>query len=208
MPTSGQWVAFALASLVFIQVPGPSLLFTLGRALTVGRGDALLSVLGNGLGLISQSILVAVGLGAVTATSAPAYTVLKIVGAGYVVWLGIQSIRHRADARGELFEGGRAPEGGTRALLTGYIVGTTNPKTVLFFVSFLPHFTDTTAPVGPQIALLGLGFGAMAVASDGMWAILFGKLRSWFAREPRRLDRLGMVGGLMMIGMGGILAAT
>src|SRR3954470_24225859 len=97
VPSTHQWLAFLVASALFIQVPGPSLLFTIGRALTVGRRDALLSVLGNALGLTTQVCLVAVGLGAVVAASAHAYTVLKIVGAGYVVWLGIQAIRHRAD---------------------------------------------------------------------------------------------------------------
>ena len=95
MPSSNQWIAFLVASFLFIQIPGPSVLFMLGRALTVGRRDALVSVAGNGLGLMVQAALVAVGLGAVVAASATAYSVLKIVGAAYVVWLGIQAIRHR-----------------------------------------------------------------------------------------------------------------
>ena len=102
MPTTSQWLAFVVASALFIQVPGPSLLFTIGRALTVGRRDALLSVVGNALGVTTQVLLVAVGLGAVVAASAEAYTVLKVAGAAYVVWLGIQAIRHRADARSAL----------------------------------------------------------------------------------------------------------
>ena len=109
VPTTSQLLAFALASILFIQVPGPSLLFTIGRALTVGRRAALLSVLGNALGLIAQIVAVALGLGAVVAASAAAYTVLKIVGAGWVVWLGIQAIRHRGDARVALLLGERHP---------------------------------------------------------------------------------------------------
>lgn len=108
MPSTTQWVTFLLASLLFIQVPGPSLLFTLGRALTVSLHDALLSVVGNALGLLAQIVLVAVGLGAVVAASATAYTVIKVVGAAYVVWLGVQAIRHRADARTAL-AGERTP---------------------------------------------------------------------------------------------------
>ncbi|HEU4338119.1 MAG TPA: LysE family transporter, partial [Nocardioides sp.] len=87
MPSSSQWVAFLVASILFIQVPGPSLLFTIGRALTVGRREALLSVVGNALGLVAQVVLVAVGLGAVVAASAAAYTAVKVLGAAYVVWL-------------------------------------------------------------------------------------------------------------------------
>jgi len=209
MPSSSQWIAFLVASILFIQVPGPSVLFMLGRALTVGRRDALISVAGNGLGLAVQALLVAVGLGAVVAASATAYSVLKLVGAAYVVYLGVQAIRHRGDARQALAEGRSAPrEGSRRALMTGMIVGLTNPKTIVFFVAFLPHFTAGSAAAGPQIALLGLVFAAMAITSDSIWALLAGKARDWFAREPRRLDRLGLAGGVMMIGLGGTMAAT
>ena len=208
MPSSNQWIAFLVASFLFIQIPGPSVLFMLGRALTVGRRDALVSVAGNGLGLMVQATLVAIGLGAVVAASATAYSVLKIVGAAYVVWLGIQAIRHRGDARRAMLEGRGAPSEGRRALLTGLVVGLTNPKTIVFFVAFLPQFTDETAAAGPQIALLGLVFAVMAITSDSIWAILAGKARDWFAREPRRLDRLGVAGGVMMIGLGGTMAAT
>ena len=121
----------------------------LGRALTVSLRDALVSVAGNALGLVAQVMLVAVGLGAVVAASATAYTALKIVGAAYVVWLGIQAIRHRGDARLALLAGERPPERATAALRTGFVVGVTNPKTIVFFVAFLPQFTSPGAPAGP-----------------------------------------------------------
>src|SRR6478736_3392168 len=92
VPSSSQWIAFLVASLLFIQVPGPSLLFTIGRALTVGRRDALLSVVGNGVGLLGQMLAVAFGLGAIVAASATAYTVLRLGGAAYVIYLGVQAI--------------------------------------------------------------------------------------------------------------------
>ena len=209
MPTSSQWLAFLVASILFIQVPGPSLLFTIGRALTVGRRDALLSVLGNTLGLLVQVFAVAVGLGAVVAASASAYTVLKICGALYVVWLGISAIRHRADARVALDTAQRLPEGRGRALRTGLLVGVTNPKTIVFFVAFLPQFTNQAAGRdGLQIALLGLVFGALAVASDSCWALAASRARDWFARKPNRLDHLSTAGGVMMIGLGATLAAS
>src|SRR5882672_3491382 len=93
------FATFVIASILFIQVPGPSLLFTIGRALTVGRTEALLSVIGNATGLLIQVLGLAVGLGAVVAASAHAFTVLKLVGAAYVIYLGVQAIRHRDDAR-------------------------------------------------------------------------------------------------------------
>ena len=212
MPTTSQWIAFVVASALFIQVPGPSLLFTIGRALTVGRRDALLSVAGNALGITTQVLLVAVGLGAVVAASAEAYTVLKIAGAAYVVWLGIQAIRHRADARAALaaVDGERvAPAPASRSLRIGFTVGLTNPKTIVFFVAFLPQFVNEPAGhTGAQLALLGVVFGAMAVVSDGAWALAAGKARDWFARRPHRLDRLGAAGGIMMIGLGATMAAS
>lgn len=212
MPTTSQWLAFVVASALFIQVPGPSLLFTIGRALTVGRRDALLSVVGNALGVTTQVFLVAVGLGAVVAASAQAYVVLKVAGAAYVVWLGIQAIRHRADARAALEAVDQlavARGSARRSLRIGFTVGVTNPKTIVFFVAFLPQFVNEPAGhTGMQIALLGAVFGAMAVCSDSAWALAASKARDWFARRPQRLDRLGVAGGVMMIGLGATMAAS
>ena len=204
MPSSNQWIAFVIASILFIQVPGPSLLFTIGRALTVGRREALLSVVGNGVGVMTQVLLVALGLGAVVAASTTVYTVIKVVGAAYVIWLGLQAIRHRGGARQALESQVTAHHG--HALRIGFVVGLTNPKTILFFVAFLPQFTAPAAGhVAVQMAALGLAFGVMAICSDSLWAVLAGKARDWFAREPKRLDRLGAAGGAMMVGLGAAL---
>ncbi len=180
MPSTNQLLAFVVASILFIQVPGPSLLFTIGRALTVGRRDALLSVFGNTLGLVAQVIGVALGLGALVAASAAAYTMLKLVGAAYVVWLGVQAIRHRADAR--LAMGLTDPDERRPAqppwssVRTGFLVGATNPKTIVFFAAFLPQFIDPHAPAAPQLLLLGAVFGVLAVCSDSLLGA---------GREPR-----------------------
>jgi threonine/homoserine/homoserine lactone efflux protein len=197
VPSSSQWVAFLIASILFIQVPGPSLLFTIGRAL---------SVVGNGLGVTTQVLLVAVGLGAVVAASTTAYTVIKIAGAAYVIWLGVQAIRNRAEAREALERQVSARRG--HALRIGFIVGVTNPKTILFFVAFLPQFIDRAAGhAGAQMAVLGLVFGAMAICSDSVWALAAAKARDWFARKPKRLDKLGAAGGTMMVTLGATMLA-
>lgn len=219
MPTSSQWLAFVVASLLFIQLPGPSLLFMLGRALTVSRVDALLSVVGNALGLLAQVLLVAAGLGAVVAASATAYTVLKLAGAAYVIYLGVQAIRHRGDARAAMEvqasmdrqSSGRArPRAeALRSIRTGFIVGVTNPKTIVFFVAFLPQFANEAAGhAGLQVALLGLVFSVLAVASDSIWVFVASRARDWFARKPQRLDGLSATGGVMMIGLGATMVAT
>lgn len=212
MPTTSQWLAFVIASALFIQVPGPSLLFTIGRALTVGRRDALLSVVGNAIGVTTQVMFVAVGLGAVVAASTEAYVVLKVCGAAYVVWLGVQAIRHRADARVALDAVDTTVVVRTsslRSLRVGFLVGLTNPKTIVFFVAFLPQFVNEPAGhTGLQLALLGIIFGMMAACSDSVWALAASRARDWFARRPTRLDKLGVAGGVMMIGLGAALAAS
>lgn len=196
-------MAFLVASFVIIQVPGPSLLFTLGRALTVGRREALLSVVGNALGLLAQVALVAVGLGAVVAASATAYQVVKVVGAAYVIWLGVQAVRHRADARLAMLADVHVRRG--HPVRVGFTVGVTNPKTLVFFVAFLPQFADPAGPVALVTVLLGVVFAVMAVVSDSAWALLAAQARAWFAREPRRLDHLAATGGTMLVGLGVVM---
>lgn len=209
MPTTSQWAAFLVASILFIQVPGPSLLFTIGRALSVGRREALLSVCGNAAGVAVQTVFVALGLGAIVAASATAYSVLKLCGAAYVVYLGVQAIRHRTDAR-RVLEGMRPSTGRqSRPVRMGFVVGVTNPKTLVYFVAFLPQFVNEAAgSTGAQVALLGLVFALMAVMSDSVWALAASRARDWFARRPSRLDSLGLAGGLSMVCLGATMAAT
>lgn len=205
MPGLHALIAFAVASIVLIEIPGPSLLFALGRALSAGRREAVVSVIGNAVGLLGQVAAVAVGLGAVVAASAAAFTVLKLVGGLYVAYLGVQAIRHRRDARLALDAPAAAPLSAWRALRTGMVVGSTNPKTVVFFVAFLPQFVDDHHAAAPQLLVLGLIFAVLAVASDTCWVLAASRAKAWFAREPKRLDRLGATGGVMMIGLGGVL---
>lgn len=95
------------------------------------------------------------------------------------------------------------PGGRGKALRTGFVVGVTNPKTIVFFVAFLPQFVNASAGhVGAQMAMLGATFGTLAICSDSVWALVASKGRDWFARKPNRLDRLGVTGGVMMVGLG------
>ncbi|MGN6160476.1 MAG: LysE family translocator [Marmoricola sp.] len=207
MPTSSHLLAFLIASILFIQVPGPSLLFTIGRALTVGRREALLSVVGNALGLAAQVFAVTLGLGAIVAASATAFTILKLVGAAYVIFLGVQAIRHRRDAR-EAMAAGNPVNRARGPIRTGFIVGVTNPKTIVFFAAFLPQFVNPNTAATPQLLGLGVLFSVMAVASDSVWVAVASRARDWFARNPKRLDHLSVAGGVMMVGLGATLAST
>lgn len=209
VPTLSQFAAFALASIVFILIPGPSVLFALGRALTAGRREAVFAVGGNALGQFGQVLAVAVGLGALVAASATAFTVVKLVGAAYVVYLGIQAIRHRGDARAALHgEDVARRTTAWGAIRTGMVVGATNPKTIVFHLAFLPQFIDTSAPAVPQILLLGAIFSAMAFACDSGWVLAASRAKAWFARKPTRLDSLGAGGGVLMIGLGATMATA
>jgi threonine/homoserine/homoserine lactone efflux protein len=204
----GSWAGFAALAVVIIAIPGPSVLFTISRALTVGRRSALFTVAGNALGVSVQVVVAAFGLGAVVEDSAVAFSVLRYLGAAYIVYLGVQAVVHRDSLATAL---GRrvAPVTTRRAVRDGLIVGVTNPKTIVVLVAVLPGFTDPAAGHLPlQLLLLGLLFPAIAVASDSLWALAAGTARAWLARSPRRMAAIGGSGGLVMIGIGASLAFT
>jgi threonine/homoserine/homoserine lactone efflux protein len=203
-------LAFAAVAAVLILVPGPSVLFTVSRAVTVGRQGALITVVGNELGLVVQVIAVSFGAGAVVQRSAEVFTVVKLVGAVYVVYLGVQAIRHRHSMAAAL-AGKLPPVSGGRALRDGFMVGVANPKTIVFLTIALPGFTVTgpgSLPVPAQMIILGMLFPVIALALDSVWAVAAGTARQWLVRSPRRLAMIGGTGGLVMIGLGISLAAT
>jgi threonine/homoserine/homoserine lactone efflux protein len=201
-------LAFTLAALVLIVIPGPSVLFTIGRALALGRIGGLLSVLGNALGLLPIIGLVALGVGGIVAQSIVLFTILKIAGALYLMYLGIQAIRHRNDTAAAA-TAAALPRSAWRQLGEGFVVGVTNPKTIAFFVAVLPQFVDLDHGSVPlQMIELGLVFFAIALVSDGAWALVAAAARSWFGRSPKRIATLSATGGGLMIGLGGILLLT
>jgi threonine/homoserine/homoserine lactone efflux protein len=200
-------LAFSLAAVVLIIIPGPSVLFTIGRALALGRMGGLLSVLGNALGLLPVILLVALGVGGIVANSIVLFTIVKIAGALYLMYLGVQAIRHRR--RSAEAASGVPPRSAWRQLGEGFIVGITNPKTIAFFVAVLPQFVDLDAGAVPlQMIELGLVFFAIALISDGVWALVAAAAREWFGKSPKRIERLTATGGGLMIGLGGILLLT
>jgi threonine/homoserine/homoserine lactone efflux protein len=202
MVTMHQVVAFGLVALVLIAIPGPSVVFTIGRALTYGRTVALLTVVGNSFGLLAALILVSLGLGNLVATSDIAFEVVKVVGAVFLVYLGIQALRHRHSV--EVTDTGTPPAlHGMRALRQGFVVGFTNPKAYVIFAAVLPPFVDRDrGSATVQMLLLGSVAFVIGLCSDSVWALLASQLRRWFNASPSRGRALGTVGGVSMIGLG------
>ena len=195
-------LAFALVAIPIILLPGPSVLFVIGRSLSLGRVGGLLSVVGNALGGLVAVIAVSLGVGFVVAQSLVLFTVVKIAGASYLIYLGVQAIRHRrarADAIAEPVPAARP----WRLLLQGFLVGVSNPKTIVFFIAVLPQFVDYGGGSIPaQLLVLGTLFVTIALLTDSVWALAAGFARDWFATSPRRISTLGAAGGVMMIGLG------
>lgn len=198
-------IAFLLASLVIVAMPGPGVMFTIGRTLAHGRTAGLLSVAGNAIGTIPLAALVALGVGAIIAQSAILFTVIKLAGSAYLIWLGIQAIRHRNDSA--VPTGIVVPKSRIRQLMEGVVVGVTNPKTIAYFVAVLPQFVNVSAGATQmQLFVLGMVFVVLALIFDAAWALVASVARTWLGRSQKRLSAMGAAGGAMMIGLGGVLA--
>jgi threonine/homoserine/homoserine lactone efflux protein len=201
-------LAFALISFLLIIVPGPNVLFIISRSLMLGRTAGVGTALGGQIGVYVQVAAVAFGIGAVVERSVAVFTVLKLAGAVYLVYLGIQAVRHRNDL-GTAMSARAEPKSIRRIAADGFLVGLTNPKAIVFFIAVLPQFVDQSAGHVPaQMLLLGAIFVAIAVFCDSTWALVAGTARTWLASSPRRLALVGGTGGLVMIGIGTSLALT
>jgi threonine/homoserine/homoserine lactone efflux protein len=207
MPPTDRVLTFALAAAVVIAIPGPSVLFIVGRAVSSGRAAALLTVIGNTIGEYCQVIAVAFGVGALVERSVVAFSLVKVLGAVYLVYLGVKTFRDRRRLASLVDSEEQHSASWTAA--RGAFVGVTNPKTVVFLAAILPQFVSRSSGHVPvQILLLGLVFSAIALVSDTLWAVGANAFRAWFARSPRRLEIVGGVGGLAIIAVGAAVALT
>jgi threonine/homoserine/homoserine lactone efflux protein len=208
MPPTSHLLAFAITAWLLIVVPGPSVLFTVSRAIALGRIAGVATVAGNTVGAFVQTVAVAYGIGPLVERSVLLFTVLKLAGAGYLIFLGVQAVRHRRSL-GETLNATVERKTTTRIVLDGFTVGATNPKVIVFFAAILPQFTDRQAGHVPlQIVVLGALFAGIALLSDAAWAMVAGTARAWITRSRRRLELIGGTSGLVMIGIGVRLALT
>lgn len=200
--------AFVVIAVVLILVPGPSVIFVVTRSLTLGRGAGLATVVGNATGVYVQVVAVAFGVGALVQESIHVFTAIKLVGAAYLVYLGVQTFRHRRSLVAAL----DAPVQRKlvrRIFADAFVVGAFNPKVIVFFVAILPQFADPAAGNVPvQLLALGAIFCLLALVCDSIWALAAGTARAWLMRSPRRLEAIGATGGIVMVGLGAGLALT
>jgi threonine/homoserine/homoserine lactone efflux protein len=208
MPSPEVFAAFAVASLALLIIPGPSVLYIVTRSIDQGRSAGLVSVLGIHTGSVVHVTAAALGVSAILASSAIAFGVVKYVGAAYLIWLGIRTIRERHEPWPSEPVRGRSLG---RVYAQGVVVNVLNPKTALFFLAFLPQFVDVSkGAVTLQIVVLGLTFILLGFVSDGSYALVA-------ARVSRRLStrRRAEAGtfrrwlpGLTLIALGVVSAVT
>jgi threonine/homoserine/homoserine lactone efflux protein len=198
------WLAFVLVSGVLLLIPGPTVLLVIGYALSDGRRSALNVLTGVALGDFVAMSLSVVGLGALLATSATAFTVLKWVGAAYLVYLGVMMWRRPPGLSTDLVTESRSSD--AAKLGHAFMVTVLNPKSIAFFVAFVPQFISPAAPMAAQVSVLVATFVALAVATNFAYAMAAGTLRER-VRAPRVLRAFNRIGGTVLIGAGIATAA-
>jgi threonine/homoserine/homoserine lactone efflux protein len=204
----GPLLTFVLTIFVLIVIPGPSVLFVVSRGVALGRRAALATVLGNTAGLAVLAIVISLGLGSIVERSVVVFTVIKLAGAAYMIFLGVWMFCDRHELA-RMLDATVAPKGMQRMLREGFVVGITNPKAVILMTAVLPQFVDRSAGhVQLQFLLLGAISLVIGLVSDGAWALVSGTARVWLARSPRRLELIGGAGGLVLIGLGVRVAIT
>jgi threonine/homoserine/homoserine lactone efflux protein len=188
---------------LIILAPGPSVLFTIARAIAWGRVAAIATVIGNAFGMFLVSVLVAFGLGPLLQSSKLFYNSIQWAGGAYLIYLGYAAIAaSRVDAQGMQKTEGNKPSFLT-SLKNGFWVGVLNPKSIVFFAAILPQFVDQDKNnVTAQLLLLGAIFATIALISDGSYGLLAGTVRSWLAGDVKRLIFMRRFGGVVMIGLG------
>jgi threonine/homoserine/homoserine lactone efflux protein len=209
MPDASTFALFVVAALVLLIVPGPSVLYIVARSIEGGRTAGFVSVLGVQTGAMVHIAFAAVGLSAILASSAVAFSVIKWLGAAYLVWLGLRRIFGRDEEEGDVAV---EPAPLSRVFSQGVIVNILNPKTALFFLAFLPQFVDPARGAAwTQILLLGATFVSLALCSDGLYALLSGTAGGWLRRRMKGATfRRGQryVSGGILIALGAVAAVS
>ncbi|HZG49244.1 MAG TPA: LysE family translocator [Thermoleophilaceae bacterium] len=204
MPDASTLLVFTAATALFLIVPGPSVIYIVTRSLEQGQRAGLASLAGVESGALVHVVAATVGISAVLASSAVAFSVVKYGGAAYLIWIGIGKLRSRGEAAIE----DRPPAPLGRLYRDGVVVTVLNPKTAIFFLAFLPQFADPDHAIAPQVLLLGALFVALAALSDGAYALLAGRLGERLRRSARFRARMDHLSGVSFIGLGAVAALS
>ena len=204
IPDAGTLAVFAVAALLLAVVPGPAVLYIVAQSVHRGRKVGVVSAFGISTGGMFHVLAAVVGLSAVLAASAQAFTAVKLIGAAYLVWLGIRTLLSRDDR----IAGRDAEPTLSRTYRRGVIVNILNPKTALFFLAFLPQFVDPDGSTRGQLAVLGLLFVAIALVTDLVWALVAGTAGAVLRRSRTFLRVQRYVSGTIFVGLGALAAAT
>ncbi|HEU0337099.1 MAG TPA: LysE family translocator [Gaiellaceae bacterium] len=200
------YAVFLGAALALLVVPGPAVLYIVARSVHQGRRAGLASVLGIHVGTLVHVLAATVGLSALLASSATAFTVVKLLGAAYLVYLGIRTLAGRGDRGVEASPSGPT-RGRRRDFAEGIVVNVLNPKTALFFVAFLPQFVDPDAGAATlQILVLGLTFMLLGLVTDSLWALAAGTAGDWLRGHRGFLRAQRWVSGSIYLGLGALTA--
>lgn len=203
----GTLAVFSLAALAILAVPGPAVVYIVTRSIHQGRGAGLASVLGIHVGTIVHLAAATVGLSAILVSSATAFTVVKILGALYLIVIGIRTLLGRADAAAT--DPQRPPRRRRRDFAEGVIVNVLNPKTALFFLAFLPQFVDPAlGQPWLQILMLGITFILLGLVTDSTWALAAGSAGGTLRRSRRWAQLQRYVSGSVFVGLGVVTALT
>ncbi|MGC1486036.1 MAG: LysE family translocator [Candidatus Acidiferrum sp.] len=199
-PSHSSLLFFISAAVILLAIPGPAVLYIVGRSIGQGRNAGFVSALGIGVGTLIHTAAAAVGLSALLVSSATAFTVVKYLGAAYLVFLGIQRIRSKESLAASPTA---AHATLARVFGQGILVNVLNPKTALFFFAFLPQFIDPSrGHVAVQILSLGILFACMGTASDSIWAFFSSSVAGWLRGNPRWMRNERYVSGGILISLG------
>lgn len=206
MPDPGSYTLFLIASLVLLITPGPAVLYIVARSIDQGRMAGIVSTLGISAGTLVHIAAAAFGLSAILVRSALAFSVVKYVGAAYLVYLGVGKLMERDPGDGAVHVQ-RAPLG--RIFRQGVVVNITNPKTALFFFAYLPQFADPArGSVAAQIVVLGSTFVVLAMTSDGLYALAAGTAAAWLRGNLRLARAQRYFAGSVYIALGAAAALS
>ena len=194
---------YLVAAILIILAPGPSVLFAIARAISWGRAAAIATVAGNALGMFTLSVLVAFGLGPILQRSEIAFISVQVLGGLYLIYLGIEAIRHSRVQAADMINQGEVRPTALRSVRDGFWVGALNPKGLVFFAAILPQFLDRDGSnLTSQLLFMGATFAVLALIGDGTWGVLAGTVRNWMANTPSRLIAMRRAGGGVMILLG------